>query len=169
MPTLLALITSESTRFKKFHFPFEKLIHCSRLDLAVGRQQADVHQFVQDEAVCDPWRDPHALWHCSWPLQPPVCVSYCTLSECERYNRHFRRYMNVYFEFIPQVLFLTCIFGKLGGFLFSLYFYWRLNCRLPCGHDFLQMVVQLELPDVPQPAKSAADAHQHVPQLQHAA
>jgi len=41
---------------------------------------------------------------------------------------HFRRYMNVYFEFIPQVLFLSCIFGYL---VFTIFYKWLQNYNCP--------------------------------------
>jgi len=48
-------------------------VHCV-LGVAVGREQDNVHKFVQKENICDIWRRADAAWSGVKFVEPRVCM-----------------------------------------------------------------------------------------------
>ncbi len=116
-----------------------------------GREQVGLHQLLQDEDGHYSGSHADVVWSLSAGLQSHVSVdggdkilylvlyvqlvcgfflwvfqSCCVFVFCS----HFKRYLNIILEFVPQVLFLLCIFGWL---VFLIFFKWCFFYEIP-GH-----------------------------------
>ena len=90
--------------------------------LATRTQQAAVPQLIQDEAVNHLRRVADVLRSHSQHIQPQVWfilhlllrLSFISYNQIRlHHGRFFRETLKMFFEFIPQVIFLLCIFGYL--------------------------------------------------------
>lgn len=123
MESLLLGFKHEKLKMIIFVFPF--FCCCCWKDLELGIQPSYISELLQDEDVGDSGHRSHELWcdsqhlqlHVSSHFNAEILISVqvwtvnCLLFS--NWSRHFKKRYNLFLVFLPELLFLLCLFGYL--------------------------------------------------------